>query len=379
MSNRRLRSAQLAAGSGSGSMKMWRWSKAASRRVSFDSSMALPNTSPDMSPTPMAVNGWLWMSRPSSRKWRFTASQVPLRRDAHLLVVVAVAAAGREGVAQPEAALFGDGVGDVGEGGGALVGGDHQIGIVLVVAHDMLGRHHAAVGMQIVGDVEQGVDEDLIRGDGGRLNLFARGAHRQLLGIEAALGAHRHDDGVLHLLRLDQAEHLGAEILAPVAPADAAARDFAEAQMHAFDRGRIDEDLHMRARCGQFVQLFGVQLDGDVGFGAAVLVRLIEIRAQHAGDDVAQAADDAVVVQALHVGERGFDLLLQNLAAAAAVGRAARMEQRDQQPGDVGIAGQRLLHIVLAELDGGLAQELRGRAQNRDIAPIRDRRRSPAG
>ena len=39
--------------------------------------MPLPNTSPDMSPTPTAVNGSDWMSLPTSRKWRFTASQAP--------------------------------------------------------------------------------------------------------------------------------------------------------------------------------------------------------------------------------------------------------------------------------------------------------------
>ena len=41
---------------------------------------------------------------------------------------------------------------------------------------------------------------------------FAAG--RRCLHEEAALGADRHDDGVLHHLRLDQAQHLGAEVLA---------------------------------------------------------------------------------------------------------------------------------------------------------------------
>jgi hypothetical protein len=39
--------------------------------------MPLPNTSPDMSPTPAAVNGVVWMSMSISRKWRLTASQAP--------------------------------------------------------------------------------------------------------------------------------------------------------------------------------------------------------------------------------------------------------------------------------------------------------------
>ena len=58
-------------------MKMSRWSKAAISLVFSDSSMPLPNTSPDMSPTPTTENGVVWMSRFISRKWRFTASQAP--------------------------------------------------------------------------------------------------------------------------------------------------------------------------------------------------------------------------------------------------------------------------------------------------------------
>ena len=58
------------------------------------------------------------------------------RGDAHLLVVVAGGAARGERVAQPVAVFDGDGVGDVGERGGALVRGDHEIGIVAVAPHD---------------------------------------------------------------------------------------------------------------------------------------------------------------------------------------------------------------------------------------------------
>ena len=63
------------------------------------------------------------------------------RRDAHLLVVVALAAAGGEGIAEPMVLLGRDRVGDVGEGGGALVGGDDEIGVVAVMPHGVVGRH----------------------------------------------------------------------------------------------------------------------------------------------------------------------------------------------------------------------------------------------
>ena len=164
------------------------------------------------------------------------------RRDAHLLVVVAGRPAGGEGIVQPEAVVARHAVGDVGEGRGALVGGDHQIGIVLVAPHHLLGRHQLAAD-RIVGDVEQAAHQGLVAMHHLGHHRFAVGGLRRALHHEAALGADRNDDGVLHHLRLHQAQHLGAEILAPVRPADAAARHLAAAQMDRFRARRIDEHL----------------------------------------------------------------------------------------------------------------------------------------
>ena len=77
----------------------------------------------------------------------------PPGRDAHPLVVVARRPSGGEGVAQPEAVLRGEVVGDVAEGGGALVGGHDEVGVVAVVAHDLCRGHHHASD-DVVGDVE---------------------------------------------------------------------------------------------------------------------------------------------------------------------------------------------------------------------------------
>ena len=151
------------------------------------------------------------------------------RRDAHFLVVIAMAAAAGESIAQPEAAFFGNAVGDVGKSGGAFVGGDHQIGIIAVMAAHIRRRHDAAVRLQIVGDIQQRIDQHPVSRHAGCHRLFARLSGCRDLGIEAALGAHRHDHGILDLLRLDQPQYLGAEILTPVRPADAATRHFAEA------------------------------------------------------------------------------------------------------------------------------------------------------
>ena len=144
-----------------------------------------------------------------------------------------------------------DRVGDVGERRRALVGRDHEVRIVAIVAHHVLRMHDLAVD-EVVGDVEQAVDEALVAGDAfGEPRIAIRRRIRQLLAEEAALRTHRHDDGVLHHLRLDQAQHFGAEILAPIRPAQAAARDRAEAQVHAFDARAVDEDLAVRPRLGQ--------------------------------------------------------------------------------------------------------------------------------
>jgi len=53
------------------------WSNAATSRMCSDSSMPLPNTSPDMSPMPATVNSVVCGSTPSVAKWNFTDSQAP--------------------------------------------------------------------------------------------------------------------------------------------------------------------------------------------------------------------------------------------------------------------------------------------------------------
>ena len=70
-----------------------------------DSSMPLPNTSPDMSPTP--THGEVLRLAIAAQRAEVALDRFPgaLGGDAHALVVVADRAAGGEGVAQPEAVL----------------------------------------------------------------------------------------------------------------------------------------------------------------------------------------------------------------------------------------------------------------------------------
>ena len=131
------RSANEVAASGSGSMKMCRWSKAATSRMCSRQQHAVAEhvaghvaDADDGEVLGLGVDAQL--------------AEVALDRlpgaaggDAHRLVVVADRAAGGEGVAEPEAVRLGDVVGDVGEGRGALVGGDDQVGVVAVVPDDV--------------------------------------------------------------------------------------------------------------------------------------------------------------------------------------------------------------------------------------------------
>ena len=73
--------------------------------------------------------------------------------NAHFFMVVTGRTAGGESVVEPEPVLARDCVGDVGEGRGAFIGGDDEIGIVVIVAHDILGWNDLVLA-EIVGNVE---------------------------------------------------------------------------------------------------------------------------------------------------------------------------------------------------------------------------------
>ena len=210
-----------------------------------------------------SVSGFM----PSAAKWTLHRLPGAARGDAHLLVVVAFGAAGGERVAQPEAVAGRDLVGRVGEGRGALVRGHDQVRVV-AVAPDHVRRRHHLVGLDVVGHVEHGGDERLVAGQDLGLVGLAVGGVGQPLAHEAALGPGRDDDRVLHLLRLDQPEDLGAEVLLPVRPAQPAARHPAEPQVHRLQPRRVDVDLELGPRLGQPGHVAGVELEHQVARAA---------------------------------------------------------------------------------------------------------------
>ena len=155
--------------------------------------------------------------------------------NAHLLVVVTGTASRGKRIAQPEAVFICQAVGNIREGRGALVRRHYQIGVIAVVAHHLFRRHNR-VAFAIISEVQQATDELLVAGNTlllPRLPISRCAAFHH----KTALGPHRHNNGVLDHLRLDQAQHLGAEILTPVGPAQAATGHRPTTQVNAFHGG----------------------------------------------------------------------------------------------------------------------------------------------
>src|SRR5689334_426852 len=174
------------AASGLGSTKMCRWSNAATSLMCSESSIPLPNTSPDMSPMPTTAKSSVWVSSPSSRKCRLTDSRAPRAVVPIFLWSYRRAAAGAH-AAPPATQPYRDLVGGVGERGGALVRGDHEVRVVAVVPDHVAGRYHDPLD-EVVGDVQQRLDEQLVAGHPFREVRVPLGHRGRLLEHEAALG-----------------------------------------------------------------------------------------------------------------------------------------------------------------------------------------------
>ena len=300
-------------------------------------------------------------------------------------MVVAGAAAGGRGVAEPVAVLLADRVGVVGEGRGALVGGDDEVRVVAVDAHHLRRRHDRGAG-EVVGEVEQGAQVVLVAGDAFLHVGVAVRRRRRLLQHEAALRAHRDDDGVLHHLRLHQAEHLGAEVLRPVRPAQPAARDLAAAQVDALEARRVDEDLVQRPGLGQPGHLGRVELEAEEAAarpGAPVwptpvrqkLVRSVawisasSWRSTRSSDRLAtfsSACSIALTCAAAPCSSR--------LSGSKRSPKSAYQHARDAR-----VRAQRRLDRRLREREADLLQVLGVGAQHHDLVGARGRRAAPGG
>jgi len=279
------------------------------------------------------------------------------RGDAHLLVVKAFRASRGEGIAQPVPSIDGDLIGQIAEGRGALVGGHHQIRVVVVPGQDVVRTHHGAVH-DVVGDRQQGGDERRVARPGFR-DASGRLEPGEPQRIEATLGADRHDDGILHCLSLDQIHHLGAIVLGPIGPTDTATGDLAEAQMNAFDLRRVNEDLVGRLGTAHELQPPWFDLHGESSTARTCpgslgrVVQGIEVGAHHRRDDAQVLAEHAVLVQHRDRIDGPAHLLGQFRDAGFAIylgvlpRRELGLEQLDQRRGDRQVLVQRLGDVRL--------------------------------
>ncbi len=227
--------------------------------------------------------------------------------------------------------------------------------------HNAGGRHDPVVGVDIVGDVQQARQKGLVGADRLGLDGVTIAAARQVLGEEATLGADRHDHRVLDLLGLDQAQNLGAEVVAAIGPPQAAPGDRAKAQVHALDMRGRDIDLAIGLGGRQVLQLTRSDLVADIGLGLAVRSGLEEVGPLDGADQGGDAAQDAVGVQALDRLQgladarfHGLGLVLAGLQIGAHGRVELDAEQVEDQTGDAGIVRQGPLLNALAGIQAGL-------------------------
>ena len=312
--------------------------------------------------------------------------EVPLHRhpgalggDAHFLVIVTVAAPRGEGIAHPEAILGRQAVGNVREGGGTLVGGHHQVMVVLVMTDEPIRRPDLAVH-QVVGNIQQPPDKALV----GFHPLLVKGIAvrgiRQLLGDKSPLGPHRHDDGILHLLGFDQAEDFGAVVLETVRPAQAAPGHAATPQMHAFHPGRVDKDLEHRHGQWHIGNAGRVELQGDVVLGL-VLIELEVVGAQGCLHQLQVQPQHPVFAEIFNAVQFGGEFNLQFLLARHALGVTAvpvriepDLEEFQQQPRQLHMIDQRVGDEGLTVGDADLAHVAGVGTQQRNFPPAHVRR-----
>ena len=295
--------------------------------------------------------------------------------DAHFLVVVAVRPTGGEGVTQPEAAGGRDCVGHVGEARRALVCGDHEVGVFAVVYDGALRADGRAVGIEVVGDVQQRADE-LFIGSLAQLGASFGVPDRQALRIEAALRTRGHDEGVLDHLGLRQAEGFRAEVIAAIRPAQAAAGDRTETQVHALNPRRVDPGFDLRARQRQEAQLFWQQFERERRRQGAV-ARVVEVGAHNSLDEGQHGAHDAVLIEGRQAAQAFLDSAFEFTDRGFAVTGEVRVElsgeQINQAAGKVCVGREHTRDVAVGVGHRGLAQVADDCAQNLDFAPVQSR------
>ncbi len=276
--------------------------------------------------------------------------------DTHFLVVVALTAPGGKGIAQPEVVLCRQCVGDIGKRGCALVGGDHQIGVITVIANDIGRRDYLAV-IKVISDIQQPPYEGLIAGNPFFANGLPRAIPGRLLHHEATLRACRHDHRVLDLLGLHQAKDLRTVILNPVGPAKATPRDWPGTQMHAFDSGRIHKNLELWPWARYVRNRRRIQLERQIGRKPAILPDLEIVGSQRCPNEHEETPQNAVVIEARHRFQRIPQLCLKLFCPGLTSfypGLEPIEKERHEPRSDIRMPGQGFCNERLAEPESQL-------------------------
>ena len=144
--------------------------------------------------------------------------------------------------------LEGDAVRQIGECCGPLVCRNDKVRIIAVIADRVSWWHHLSVH-QIVGQVQHARNKLAIGGLAlGQPSVTIDGWIRQRPSEKSTLCAHGHDDSVFDLLRLNQAQDLGAEVLLPITPTQSASGHRSETQVHSFYARRVHPNFVLRPR-----------------------------------------------------------------------------------------------------------------------------------
>ena len=256
-------------------------------------------------------------------------------RNRHRLVVVTRGTTRSESILQPEATVNSDLVRDVREPRCTLVGCDHQVRVVFVVANRALRVHGLLLAIfdyQVVCDVQQRVDEHFISSLSSCTPRFAiQGWVRQTLRVETALSSRRHNERVLNHLSLNQAQDFGAEVIAPVRPAQTTTSHATKPQVNTFDFRRVHEHFQSRTRLGTEFEKLRLDLEDVCPSRLPVLITLEHIGAYGSCDHLGGGTQNPVSVQGGHLRQRLKDFFCLRFDRTLTVPREVRVELSGEQ------------------------------------------------
>ena len=187
----------------------------------------------------------------------------------------------------------------------------------------------------------------------------------------------RDDHGVLHHLGLDQAEHLGPEVLGSITPAQPAARHVPRTEMYTFDQRRADEDLEHRPRLGEERNRLRIQLHRDLfgelaGLpGRKALVRSVASISVSTARQMRSSSSDGI---SSSIAIARFRSSLDPAASILVVDERRRIEPRVEEvgedPGEFGVTDDGLLDVLRLYEKPACCRYRDVGPQHRDLAAI---------